>query len=608
MWSLANTLQSASKNLQSFNLDALQEDETSASSQEGIKKNSALASGVKGSKLDFTNEGGHDEQLGVNGGDEIGGEEDEGEEEERDDEEVDFGGGESVLNPEHPVRVEVKEEVKEEMEEEVKEAKEGEEGEGRESEEKRLASLVASPPSDVSLLQRQLSSCSEQLVLLSRENQKLQKQNSTMTAAAKSHAKLTSEHADLRANHGRLREAHKVLKSKASKVVDELKGTRSQLEAAAEGKARQGVECMEIRNTCKALKERNANLQRENEDSAETISKMAADLTVLREAAKKTKAESEVKGRDFTDELKTYKEKALKALQQSNERVTALTKENASLKELNEGYKRDAEDARDEKDKAESSVSGLRSQISTLTSSLEASKAELEATLGKASRSEMEAEALREEVERTEGERRKAEEENVKLTNIVEAARTTAAIAEKETRGLEEKVKALETSLENARSSAPPPTSPPTGTTAATEAPTSSPPTNNSQTNQTTSEPLIYALSKASELSVATSEITRLSSLLADLSDDLTVSREDCSSLSQELTQAKMEIERASRMGGGDGDNVNVEYLKNVLLQYLTSQTVGEKRRLLPVLATVLSLTPAERIKAEKSLESNKGI
>ena len=38
MWSLANTLQSASKNLQSFNLDALQEDETSASSQEGIKK------------------------------------------------------------------------------------------------------------------------------------------------------------------------------------------------------------------------------------------------------------------------------------------------------------------------------------------------------------------------------------------------------------------------------------------------------------------------------------------------------------------------------------------------------------------------------------------
>ena len=61
-------------------------------------------------------------------------------------------------------------------------------------------------------------------------------------------------------------------------------------------------------------------------------------------------------------------------------------------------------------------------------------------------------------------------------------------------------------------------------------------------------------------------------------------------------------------MGGGDGDNVNVEYLKNVLLQYLTSQTVGEKRRLLPVLATVLSLTPAERIKAEKSLESNKGI
>ncbi|GMI39609.1 hypothetical protein TrCOL_g8926 [Triparma columacea] len=111
-----------------------------------------------------------------------------------------------------------------------------------------------------------------------------------------------------------------------------------------------------------------------------------------------------------------------------------------------------------------------------------------------------------------------------------------------------------------------------------------------------------------SELSVATSEITRLSSLLADLSDDLSVSREDCSSLSQELTQAKMEIERASRMGGGDGDNVNVEYLKNVLLQYLTSQTVGEKRRLLPVLATVLSLTPAERIKAEKSLESNKGI
>jgi chromosome segregation ATPase len=136
-----------------------------------------------------------------------------------------------------------------------------------------------------------------------------------------------------------------------------------------EGKAKGNVDYMEMQNTCKALKERNANLQRENEDSATTISKMSSDLTVLREAAKRTKAESEVMGRDAQDELKTYKEKALKALQQSNERVAELTRENASLKEFNEGYKRDAEDARDEKDKVEMTADTLRSEISTLTTS-----------------------------------------------------------------------------------------------------------------------------------------------------------------------------------------------------------------------------------------------
>ncbi|GMH62378.1 hypothetical protein TrRE_jg9728 [Triparma retinervis] len=431
-----------------------------------------------------------------------------------------------------------------------------------------------------------------------------------MTAAAKSHAALTSEHAGLSETHGRLREAHKILKSKAGKVVNELKETRAKLESAVEGKAKGNVDYMEMQNTCKALKERNANLQRENEDSATTISKMSSDLTVLREAAKRTKAESEVMGRDAQDELKTYKEKALKALQQSNERVAELTRENASLKEFNEGYKRDAEDARDEKDKVEMTADTLRSEISTLTTSQSAIKTKLNSLTSKTESADAEVAELKSELDKVTVEKKMVEDENDRLSKIVKTSQSTVELAENDKRGLEEKLRALEkelktknASITTTSSSLPAP--PPTNTTASTSPPSHSP--SPSPPPPPTSEPLIYALSKASELSIATSEITRLSSLLADVSDDLSVEKEKGTELEKALENAKMEIERKERMGGGD-DNVNVEYLKNVLLQYLTSPAVTEKKRLLPVLATVLSLTPSERLKAERSLESNKGI
>jgi len=44
--------------------------------------------------------------------------------------------------------------------------------------------------------------------------------------------------------------------------------------------------------------------------------------------------------------LAAYKDKALKALKQSNERVDVLTKENFRVKENCNGYRKDAEDAR----------------------------------------------------------------------------------------------------------------------------------------------------------------------------------------------------------------------------------------------------------------------
>ena len=58
----------------------------------------------------------------------------------------------------------------------------------------------------------------------------------------------------------------------------------------------------------------------------------------------------------------------------------------------------------------------------------------------------------------------------------------------------------------------------------------------------------------------------------------------------------------------GSNSQVNLEYLKNVMLSFLTADTLADRRKLVPVVATVLCLTPEEQIQAINSVEQNAGL
>jgi hypothetical protein len=53
---------------------------------------------------------------------------------------------------------------------------------------------------------------------------------------------------------------------------------------------------------------------------------------------------------------------------------------------------------------------------------------------------------------------------------------------------------------------------------------------------------------------------------------------------------------------------VNLEYLKNIMLSFLTATTYADRRKLVPVVATVLCLTPEEQAQAINSVEATAGL
>merc|ERR1712071_428251 len=66
----------------------------------------------------------------------------------------------------------------------------------------------------------------------------------------------------------------------------------------------------------------------------------------------------------------------------------------------------------------------------------------------------------------------------------------------------------------------------------------------------------------------------------------------------------------ASTLSGNsdEGDNVNLEYLKNIILQYLNATTVSQRKALIPVISAVLCLTRDEQKAAELALENASGL
>ena len=156
--------------------------------------------------------------------------------------------------------------------------------------------------------------------------------------------------------------------------------------------------------------------------------------------------------------------------------------------------------------------------------------------------------------------------------------------------------------------------------------------------------PLFYAIEKQNELNTARDEINRLANMLGDAEADKQEAYDTMEKMRQKMEQANARLLRYEKLGmkgarphqnasqsnygpfrntsqtssglssdvnvlsSGSDSVVNLEYLKNVMLSYLKAKTLADRRKLVPVISTVLCLTPEEQAQAVSSVEENAGL
>jgi len=118
--------------------------------------------------------------------------------------------------------------------------------------------------------------------------------------------------------------------------------------------------------------------------------------------------------------------------------------------------------------------------------------------------------------------------------------------------------------------------------------------------------PLFYAMEKQAELTLARNEIARLAGLLGDSESSKQEAIEERDETKRQLLDVRSQLERQSQLKSTpEEERVNLEYLKNVILSFLNAKTLHEKKTLLPVIGTVLCLTPREQQEAMQQLEKD---
>lgn len=135
------------------------------------------------------------------------------------------------------------------------------------------------------------------------------------------------------------------------------------------------------------------------------------------------------------------------------------------------------------------------------------------------------------------------------------------------------------------------------------------------------STPLFFAMEKQAELNTARDEINRLANLLGNAEFAKMEAYEAMEDMQRRMEEAEARLNRFEKFGAGanqssaplapgrDADgNVNLEYLKNIMMRYLNASSVAEKKALVPVIAAVLCLTPQEQAAAVKNLEVSSGL
>ena len=158
------------------------------------------------------------------------------------------------------------------------------------------------------------------------------------------------------------------------------------------------------------------------------------------------------------------------------------------------------------------------------------------------------------------------------------------------------------------------------------------------------STPLFFAIEKQNELNTARNEINRLANMLGDAESSKQEAFDAMQEMWNKMEEANARLERYEKLGmktaaprppthasygpfrnntgilsddravgvpavnTGNDSVVNLEYLKNVMLSFLTAKTLADRRKLVPVVSTVLCLTPEEHDQAISSVEQNAGL
>ena len=137
----------------------------------------------------------------------------------------------------------------------------------------------------------------------------------------------------------------------------------------------------------------------------------------------------------------------------------------------------------------------------------------------------------------------------------------------------------------------------------------------NPPVDATETMPLFYAMEKQAELTQAQNEIARLANLVGSAESARQEALDAMVEMKARMEQAQSRLMRLEQLGGKaateeeavakleSGKNVNLEYLKNIVLSYLNAKTIQEKKTLLPVIGTVLCLTAEEQKKAMQGLD-----
>jgi chromosome segregation ATPase len=118
--------------------------------------------------------------------------------------------------------------------------------------------------------------------------------------------------------------------------------------------------------------------------------------------------------------------------------------------------------------------------------------------------------------------------------------------------------------------------------------------------------PLFYAMEKQAELTQARNEIARLANLLGSAESTKQEALENMGEMQLMMQDAQSRLKRQEQLQNTpEQTQVNLEYLKNIMLSYLNAKSVAEKKTLLPVIGTVLCLTTEEQRKAAEQLETS---